>query len=57
MNMMKSNPQELDEKRLNAMKVKILEAEMKNLKTREKNDAQMVEKITSIISNEAGKKY
>lgn len=55
--MMKSNPQELDEKRLNAMKVKILEAEMKNLKTREKNDAQMVEKITSIISNEAGKKY
>lgn len=34
--MMKSNPQELDEKRLSAMKVKILEAEMKNLKTREK---------------------
>lgn len=57
MNMMKSNPQELDKKRLSAMKVKILEAEMTNLKTREKNDAQMVEKITSIISNEAGKKY
>ena len=34
MNMMKSNPQELDEKRLSAMKVKILEAEMKNLKTK-----------------------
>ena len=55
--MMKSNPQELDEKRLSAMKVKILEAEMQNLKTREKNNDQMVEKITKIISNEAGKKY
>lgn len=57
MNMMKFNPQELDEKRLSAMKVKILEAEMKNLKTREKNNDQMVETITKIISNEAGKKY
>lgn len=57
MNMMKSNPQKLDEKRLSAMKVKILEAEMKNLKTREKNNDQMVETITKIISNEAGKKY
>ena len=55
--MMKSNPQELDEKRLSAMKVKILDAEMKNLKTREKNNDQMVETITKIISNEAGKKY
>lgn len=55
--MMKSNSLELDEKRLSAMKVKILEAEMKNLKTREKTDGQMVETITSIITKEARKKY
>ncbi len=45
------------EKRLNAMKYKILEAEKKNLKTREKSNEQMVEAIRRIISDEDRKNY
>lgn len=45
------------EKRLNAMKYKILKAEQENLKTREKTTDQMVETIRRIINDEAKKNY
>ena len=52
-----SNEQNAQEKRLNAMKYKILKAEQENLKTREKTTEQMVEAIRRIIMNEAKKNY
>ncbi len=52
-----SNDQEVQEKRLNAMKYKILKAEQENLKTREKTTDQMVETIRRIIMDEAKKNY
>ena len=48
-----SNEQDVQEKRLNAMKYKILKAEQENLKTREKTTDQMVE----TIMDEAKKNY
>lgn len=45
------------EKKLNAMKVKILKAERENLKTREKSNDQMVELIRRIIKDESKKNY
>ena len=51
-----SNEQDVQEKRLNAMKYKILKAEQENLKTREKTTDQMVETIRRIIRDEAKKK-
>ena len=50
-----SNEQDVQEKRLNAMKYKILKAEQENLKTREKTTDQMVETIRRIIMDEAKK--
>jgi len=44
-------------KKLNVMKVKILEAERENLKTREKTNDQMVELIRRIIKDESKKNY
>lgn len=52
-----SNEQEVQTKRLNAMKYKILKAEQENLKTREKTPDQMVELIRRIITDEAKKNY
>ena len=52
-----SNEQKVQEKRLNAMKYKILRAEQENLKTREKSTDQMVETIRRIIMDEAKKNY
>lgn len=52
-----SNEKTLNEKKLNAMKYKILKAEQENLKTREKNTEQMVETIRRIITDEAKKSY
>lgn len=52
-----SNEQEVQEKRLNAMKYKILKAEQENLKTREKTQEQMVDTIRRIIMDEAKKNY
>ncbi len=52
-----SSEQEVQEKRLNAMKYKILKAEQENLKTREKTTEQMVEMIRRIIMDEAKKNY
>lgn len=52
-----SNEQDIQEKRLNAMKYKILKAEQENLKTREKTTDQMVETIRRIIMDEAKKNY
>ncbi len=49
--------EDVEEKSLNARKVKILKAEQENLKTREKNTEQMVEKIRRIITDEAKKNY
>ena len=49
--------QDVQEKRLNAMKYKILKAEKENLKTREKTTDQMVETIRRIIMDEAKKNY
>ncbi len=45
------------EKKLNAMKVKILRAERENLKTREKTNEQMVDLIRRIIRDESKKNY
>lgn len=52
-----SNEKELNEKKLNAMKYKILKAEQENLKTREKTTDQMVELIRRIITDESKKNY
>ncbi len=52
-----SKEQDVQEKRLNAMKFKILKAEQENLKTREKTTDQMVETIRRIIMDEAKKNY
>ena len=52
-----SNEKELNEKKLNAMKYKILKSEQENLKTREKNTDQMVELIRRIITDESKKNY
>ena len=52
-----SNEQDVQEKRHNAMKYKILKAEQENLKTREKTTDQMVETIRRIIMDEAKKNY
>ena len=52
-----SNEQDVQEKRLNAMKYKILKAEQENLTTREKTTDQMVETIRRIIMDEAKKNY
>lgn len=52
-----SNEQEVQERRLNAMKYKILKAEQENLKTREKTTEQMVDTIRRIIMDEAKKNY
>lgn len=52
-----SNEQDVQEKRLNAMKYKILKAEQENLKTREKTTDQIVETIRRIIMDEAKKNY
>ena len=52
-----SNEKELNEKKLNAMKYKILKAEQENLKTREKNTDQRVELIRRIITDESKKNY
>ena len=51
------NEQDVQEKRLNAMKYKIHRAEQENLKTREKTTEQMVETIRRIITDEAKKNY
>lgn len=48
---------DLNEKKLNQMKVDILKAEQDNLKTREKPTEAMVEAIRKIIVNEAKKSY
>lgn len=52
-----SNEQDARQKRLNAMKFKILKTEQENLKTREKTTEQMVETIRRIINDEAKKNY
>ena len=52
-----SREQETQEKRLNAMKYKILMVEQENLKTREKTSEQMVDTIRRIITDEAKKNY
>jgi len=48
---------EIDEKRLNGMKLKILKAEQENLKTRERTNEAMVELIRRIITDEVKKNY
>ena len=52
-----SNEKSVNEKRLNAMKYKILKAEQENLRTREKTNEQMVDTIRRIITDEAKKNY
>ena len=52
-----SNEQDVQEKRLNAMKYKILKTEQENLKTREKTTDQMGETIRRIIMDEAKNNY
>ena len=52
-----SNELNAREKKLNAMKFKILKTEQENLKTREKTTDQMVETIRRIINDEAKKNY
>ena len=52
-----SNEKYVNDKKLNAMKFKILKTEQENLKTREKTNDQMVEAIRRIITDEAKKNY
>ena len=52
-----SNDLSTRDKRINAMKFKILKAEQENLKTREKTMEKMVETIRRIIHDEAKKNY
>ena len=47
----------LDKRRLDAMKVKILELEKENLKIRDKTNDEMVEAIKKIISQEINRNY
>jgi len=55
MTMSKEN--EINENRLNAMKLRILKAEQENLKTREKTNEQMVETIRKIITDESKRNF
>ena len=48
---------DLNEKKLNQMKVDILQAEQDNLKTREKSTDAMVETVRKIIEAEVKKTY
>lgn len=48
---------EIDEKKLNKMKLNIIKAERNNLKTREKTKDEMVETIRKIIVDEVNKNY
>lgn len=48
---------ELDQQRLNSMKIRIMELEKQNLKTRELKEAQMIDAIKEIIMEEVKKKY
>ena len=52
-----SDEQKLDEKRIQNMTNKILRAEDKNLKTREKTTDQMVEEIRKIITDGVDKNF
>lgn len=47
----------IDQKKLNKMKLNILKIERDNLKTREKSNDEMVESIRKIISDEIKKNY
>ncbi|MFE0507028.1 hypothetical protein ACWF7H_19220 [Peribacillus butanolivorans] len=53
----KSSEVNIDEKKLNQMKLGIILVERKNLKTREKSNDEMVETIRKIIENEIKKNY
>ena len=48
---------ELDENKLNRMKLAILKAEQENLKTRDRGEEAMVELIRRIIIDEVKKTY
>ena len=48
---------ELDEKKLNMIKIRILALERENLKTQDKTHEQMADKIRSIIAEEVKKTY
>lgn len=52
-----SDEQKLDEKRIQNMTYKILRAEDKNLKTREKTTDQMVEETRKIITDGVDKNF
>ena len=52
-----SNERNIDPRKLNVMKVKILRAEQENLRTREKTSEQMVDHIRKIIAHEAKKSF
>lgn len=47
----------LDEKKLNRLKYSILALERDNLKTREKTNEEMIEKIRKLIEEEVNKCY
>lgn len=47
----------INEDRLEVMKVRILELEKQNLKTKEKSDAQIIGEIRTIIVEEVNKNY
>ena len=48
---------ELDEKKINMMKIRIISLERENLKTQEKTHEQMADKIRGIIAEEIRKTY
>ena len=52
-----SDKRELDEKKLNMIKIQILSAERKNIKTQEKTPSQMADVLRAIIVEEVRKSY
>jgi hypothetical protein len=57
MMLFENSSKDLDEKKLNRMKVRILNTERENLKTRSENEGEMIEKIRKIIEDEVRKCY
>lgn len=57
MNSFNTEENELDKKKLEIMKLRIIRAEKENVKTREKSKEGMVEEIRKIIIEEANKSY
>ena len=52
-----NDERELDQKKLNMIKLRILSEERKNIKTQDKTPIQMADIVRSIIADEVNKSY